>query len=1372
MRQRLVSKALALTLCVQLTCPTVLLEALASPQATLPAAPLQDADLNGTWLRANGARVSIIQNGEEVSATLGPLLFRGNLRNGRLSLEFRFERVEDMPASFDPKLRPSLLGKVFRLTGIVADRNVLDLQFFGWELNPGTGEVKEAAPTAVKLTRAPPDAPDIHAVIVLEDQTRDLGYGMSSYEYPFRGNQTDSAFIYRTLFVAGRDLPGAPGPAPKLASTDKFIDYGFLRRVPRDAAGDPQAPLYERGWRALAQSGIGAEAGAGLEAVLVRATLSRGVVPGPASFTLNDAPASWLLKFGNARAEISFIRTLRGATERTSDLFLPESTAVEVLTSIDLPMDRVPVVVGRNGQPAAIGGAKTLDAMRVPGTPRVYRTAPIALRDGTAGSSAGTLEFRVALGDELQSMVANEALLVAQPVATARIHRTPAKLGKTWKEALTAAARCTGTDLTDFDKLADAQAIEITNTIVTQLERRKLRVSLGDHAAMLLLRDTFVQAMREQRANLPTVGSDKELRLLYRALAPQAEAPDFFLKPFEVSSPGLDPFDVDVTRAFSKAYLAYHFPGDPDAAERWALGALRESLTDFRQSFDAAIARAEGTTDCSVEALLDLTGVGFDAVAARLAPRLMKLQEVAGPPMRLEWVPDERGRFHVRTLGNLAAAVRAQAEFSKVDTQVLVAVVSSVAAVPGVFTKSAWAAYVAVAGDAVDAAVNTFVEVRDYYRNKSEYDFARGAASLLGQDRLREAEANFSTPVEALLNVGLNVLGGGASIRSGMTTARLARGEKLLGEVNSGGLDALRKLPESDRRNVLGFIDDAHRARAAGEKLSEAQKQALALTDRLGEQARVANSTEYHQRLAAAIKGTDAEALNPPVNVVPRDEFQRLNGSRRGQSVVRIENGKPVVYVAEGANPGALVEEAIHLQQFADPRLAPLVRKLDESKLQRWDKLDPEEQIDLYRAKLKLEIDAQRKLIKQVDAAAKAGDVGAYRQIDDAWQHLEGLRSRYGELAGLDPGQLRRTGQSGAPDWFAEPPRLFNMEPSGTHALDASVANAKTPKEFAEAYRKRFPNSSLSPSDLEQRFNQGQRLNPDTGRLRYTDSKTPPKPDVLAKYGDPDFTTYAVAGSGKGKPLPLDDGTRDKWDTLIKNRDKARTDRDALLKLVEPDEDALANALRQVNESSRQLGELGGDHFVRNQYPGAVPKYPPPGTSGSRSGDFDQVFEWLNPTTKQTEYIVVEAKGGSSRLGSRMVGSVRAEQGTRRYYEGIVEAMMKRAASNADTKTLEFLQRMNGADPSSAVRYLHVQVPINAAGAADAIRVNRFDLSALPTAVTTPPGGDDIPGTWWLPWQWSSGNAGTAGDRHRAGWRSVRPRTGMPDTARWWRHAA
>jgi hypothetical protein len=163
---------------------------------------------------------------------------------------------------------------------------------------------------------------------------------------------------------------------------------------------------------------------------------------------------------------------------------------------------------------------------------------------------------------------------------------------------------------------------------------------------------------------------------------------------------------------------------------------------------------------------------------------------------------------------------------------------------------------------------------------------------------------------------------------------------------------------------------------------------------------------------------------------------------------------------------------------------------------------------------------------------------------------------------------------------------------------------------------------------------------------------------------------------------------------------------------LSPDKAAeLKAAYAGVTQSSERVGDLGAAISVKQTYPDAVAVFPteaqllnPSGPMGS--GKFDQI--WRVPgggKDGKDLYIVVEAKGGQAQLGTRQVGGIPYQQGTREYYEELQSLTMR-----SDRALGSELQRAyNRGD----MVYLKAQTPIDPSkpNPLDVVKLREFDLT-------------------------------------------------------------
>lgn len=172
-----------------------------------------------------------------------------------------------------------------------------------------------------------------------------------------------------------------------------------------------------------------------------------------------------------------------------------------------------------------------------------------------------------------------------------------------------------------------------------------------------------------------------------------------------------------------------------------------------------------------------------------------------------------------------------------------------------------------------------------------------------------------------------------------------------------------------------------------------------------------------------------------PVRVMSPEEFKAYTKSDSGNAVTVFRDGKPTVVLKAGTDLSELGAEGVHLMQSKDPATAAKVKKLDESVLQQWDKLDFDTQMDLYKTKLELEVDAHEQHIRALEEQKqKAGGENTEKldeQIKKAQANLENLKKRQVEVDAISPEDrdAMETGKEARPQYLDQPARLFSKEP-------------------------------------------------------------------------------------------------------------------------------------------------------------------------------------------------------------------------------------------------------------------------------------------------------------------------------------------------------
>ncbi len=227
-----------------------------------------------------------------------------------------------------------------------------------------------------------------------------------------------------------------------------------------------------------------------------------------------------------------------------------------------------------------------------------------------------------------------------------------------------------------------------------------------------------------------------------------------------------------------------------------------------------------------------------------------------------------------------------------------------------------------------------------------------------------------------------------------------------------------------------------------------------------------------------------------PIEVRPVEEFQAFARSGRGNAVTVIRNGEPVVIMRSGAPLVELTFEGPHLQQIKDPANAPRVALLEEHRMERWDLLTFDEQVEAYRAKVDLEIEAHERVLDSLDAKrADAVDPVEWAEArEKAQSNLDNLRDQRAKVDSITPHEraVMLADPSQRPDYLDQPARLFSKDPrSRTSAQSGPTAPGHVDEARADVQRLR-----RKVADLEAKLDRtGELSDQELGELLHAGSK-------------------------------------------------------------------------------------------------------------------------------------------------------------------------------------------------------------------------------------------------------------------------------------------
>jgi len=700
--------------------------------------------------------------------------------------------------------------------------------------------------------------PEIVAVVVAEDQTGlDALFGIppgkpaGGLPYPFArkvegaGAPEIVGRTQRHLLVIGRNLLSPAERADVTGDDATTLAYSFLATVQR--ADDKQQSRSFGGSTETVATALrraerqGFRLGDPYDFVLVRADLKPGVMAAAREVVVGGAKGSWRLQFSDATAKLRFVRAIADDEYETiAEVASGEHIHVEVELDAELPYSRIPLRVGWPGRDQIVIAEKTTLPSRnlfEPAAPpgQLFRTEKILVRVG--GENVG----RACEAGIVIEMAEPRAILGAVhasfslPANTATVEAKN-KADGDFPAALRRAALCRGlTGYLDKEEreIAGRPAGQFSSTIITEFKNRITEVKVGDHAAMLLMKEELIAQLKAAKEAYEAIAADPLRfyafgdRVLKSRGSPDEPLNNLPLRMRAQTQWTLGQLMTVRDPIYGDGTFGDLVRSNPREAQRL----LRPALGGLVQTIEAATKRAEGVDDCAAIPLMRLLGYGTRRIADTVAGRLMRKQGDGG------WLPDAEGRHWVKGIVPRFAQVRAERELASADTEVVVAALAVVtlgaSSALGGTAAGLLAATAAPAGAA--AGLESLLAQR---RAREDVAFAIGATPVLGPDRLADALSRAPGFVEAaatVLGAGAEVFGVGAGVRQAADWAkRVANGRKAARAIMTGSADTLTAAERSDG---LAFAANARARRDAnGAQALDVEERAIlrAIDERQG----------------------------------------------------------------------------------------------------------------------------------------------------------------------------------------------------------------------------------------------------------------------------------------------------------------------------------------------------------------------------------------------------------------------------------------------------------------------------------------------------------------------------------------------------------
>ena len=643
----------------------------------------------------------------------------------------------------------------------------------------------------------------------------------------------------RYLMVVGAFLPLMPSDTGRwnavgaITSADEHLSYKVIASTHDVNLPTEDHAFFLTGWNQVCKAEKTAHDAALLreqEAVLIEAHMTPGITPGPKRFTWGGMDVTWGLQFGDNTATLQFMREypqIQGWTA-AEVAYAPEVLRLELHTNVELPVDTIPIMVGQDKDSIV-----TVPATRVPGgDPKTYVTGRLVLAENAqdAAAAGGATLITVHPGDVLFAANDPYELTFSTPlVAAVRIAPAPASVNASWSKYLVRAAQADKLDFADIKDLRDMTQKVVdqkVHIIVYDLEKRKVEITLGQHAAMLMLRDLFLERMNREVENLDTVVLTDAATLGTGMLMAREVKRNPKGAYASLDCGTLNGKKCTLADLYDEDWRGFMYPGGLDDDETtWQLKQTRAAIAQLRDAAIKSRDTAKALADNDIEGLAKLTGLAFAPIVTVAQARVAFRDPVSGL-----WKLDTISYRYLDSIAALQNSLQAEADFASADNKVIVLAVGTIVALPAVISESIVASVIAFAGNCLMGDVQAISSLCDTYQNRKDLSFVLGVTPALGTamydeantkntsywTNVKEIGADFALTAIGALDVGFKL----------NSFSQLQRGRMLLVELE-GGLTGFNTLTRSDRALVKAYAAGLMKVQEGGKALKGIEQTAM-----------------------------------------------------------------------------------------------------------------------------------------------------------------------------------------------------------------------------------------------------------------------------------------------------------------------------------------------------------------------------------------------------------------------------------------------------------------------------------------------------------------------------------------------------------------
>lgn len=715
-----------------------------------------------------------------------------------------------------------------------------------------------------------PPQTQLSQVVLLDDQ---LGQRQTdeartkNYSYPYDRDEARTAGLdSRMLAIIGKNL--TYGDQTYLSSPDSKIHYEILT-LPTNIQN-----AVKRAAISLSQKPVGRDE----DIIAVRAVLEPQIRAGVKTLQINGQSGAWGLAFADQFGQLSFLRD--GSSPgglREHVFYTGETIRVGARAANDnYPIDDIEVELEARAfaesQQVAADPARRLRRITLERTDDIrrgenYAVGPplLILREGDTSVTAGPEEQTLTLKAN-ERLVARPtdrlSLFTIPPVVSAEVLDAP-RNSDLWQSALDRVGQCPtiGGDPKSSDFPAEeSETFEnwiltdaIANLGSNRTGTRRITVTKGDHAALVLIRDALLPIVKRENDKLATyitdgdAGKTKAMRYYNDARRRPGSAREGFWASrtenflIEAATVGGQPtrFDREIKladlldfegfRASVRRPVAQTLPTIPDMRDDINRIVAKHLSLQYEDT-KTAIKRGNDARDCNVKELLVIAGQKADPAVSLILPELMRRDNG-------RWVPDIGARGYVRGAHELGSAVRSQQDLAQIDDaykSMAVALVAAPVAYGGAFAAARGGviaakvgtatAALAVGADLFDMAYFGKRGIDDYLNSEDDYFTQLGLAPVLGPEVVKDAESRRSNALAAAVGIIAPGVSGAAGLKALGDIRKINNGRALL-RSRDGPID-LSTLDDSQRTDLAAYYSELRSANSSATAALTPQQQA------------------------------------------------------------------------------------------------------------------------------------------------------------------------------------------------------------------------------------------------------------------------------------------------------------------------------------------------------------------------------------------------------------------------------------------------------------------------------------------------------------------------------------------------------------------